>query len=179
MKTLVLGGVKSGKSRYAEGLCDAENQPCTLIATATALDDEMAKRIERHKQDRPHSIQLIEEPILLGDAIDSVSENTGVLVDCLTLWLTNLLMVEDNSATLNLQKHRFLDALDNTKSRVVLVSNETNMGIMPLGDLTRRYCDEIGTLHQEIASRCDEVILMVAGLPLSVKTPKPSDLENT
>lgn len=170
MKTLVLGGMKSGKSRYAENLLLQSNGTRTVIATATALDDEMSLRIERHKEDRHPDIDVIEEPIYLGNAIERFNENHCVLIDCLTLWITNLLMADDNNHTLETQKKKFLESIKHTRASLVLVSNETNMGIVPLGDLTRRYCDEVGLLHQEVATHCHDVILMVAGLPVFAKS---------
>lgn len=179
MKQLVLGGVKSGKSRYAERKARAlvsENNGIErpiLIATAQALDTEMAARIQRHQSDRGEQWSLIEEPLALGQAIRALPENVVVVIDCLTLWLTNLLMLEDE-ARFESERRDFLDALKDTGERsvqIILVSNESNMGITPLGELSRRYCDEIGLLHQEVAALCDQVELVVAGLPLSLKSP--------
>lgn len=169
MKTLVLGGMKSGKSRYAESQGVASNKKCTLIATATGLDEEMVQRIQRHKNDRKPGITTIEEPVYLADALGAFSEQDCVIVDCLTLWITNLLLVEDNFSSLKLQKQKFLAAFRSTQSHVILISNETNMGIVPMNRLSRQYCDEIGILHQELAAICDDVTLMVAGLPLHIK----------
>ncbi len=169
MKTLVLGGIKSGKSRYAEALALSSDKRSTLIATATALDKEMTERIKRHQQTRSAEISVVEEPILLGQAINECSNNECVLIDCLTLWITNLLMVDDNYASLIEQRTRFLSAVQNSDSQIIIVSNETNMGIVPLGELSRRYADEIGLIHQELAGYCDNVVLMVAGLPLHIK----------
>lgn len=179
MKQLVLGGVKSGKSRYAERKARAlvsENnciERPILIASAQALDTEMAARIQRHQADRGEQWSLIEEPLALGKAIRALPENAVVVIDCLTLWLTNLLMLEDE-AQFESERRDFLDALKDTGERsvqIILVSNESNMGITPLGELSRRYCDEIGLLHQEVAVLCDQVELVVAGLPLSLKSP--------
>lgn len=173
MKTLVLGGMKSGKSRYAESLGIASHQKCTLIATATALDEEMAQRIQRHKDDRRPEVTTIEEPIFLADVLSRFSTNDCVIVDCLTLWMTNMLILDDDNTTLKLQKQKFLDAVKNAECHVILISNETNMGIVPMDKLSRQYCDEIGRLHQELAPYCEDVTLMVAGLPLHVKRSSP------
>ncbi|MFK8074938.1 MAG: bifunctional adenosylcobinamide kinase/adenosylcobinamide-phosphate guanylyltransferase [Granulosicoccus sp.] len=172
MKTLILGGMKSGKSRYAESLGVATNKKCTLIATATALDEEMAKRIQRHKDDRTPGVSTIEEPINLADALCTFSETDCVLIDCLTLWITNLLVIDDDLASLKVQKHKFLESFKNAQCHVILISNETNMGIVPMDKLSRQYCDQIGILHQELAALCHEVTLMVAGLPLKIKSTK-------
>jgi len=173
MKKLILGGVKSGKSRYAEqqAINCALNQrePITLIATATALDKEMALRIERHKSDRPDDWRTIEAPIYLARALETAQAEKGIIIiDCLTLWLTNLLM-RDDSLLLEQEVTAFESALENTLADIILVSNETNMGIMPLGDITRKYCDQAGLLHQRLAAVCDQVELVVAGLPLKLK----------
>jgi adenosylcobinamide kinase/adenosylcobinamide-phosphate guanylyltransferase len=178
MKSLIIGGVKSGKSRYAENMLSAfiqskqldEKQAC-LIATAQALDEGMSDRIVKHKQQRSVLWQLIEEPINLAGAIKKAEQTASIiLIDCLTLWLTNLLMKEDE-AFLQAEINKFLLAVTKCSSELVLVSNETNMGIMPLGQLTRDYCDRSGTLHQSLSEICDSVSLIVAGLPLPLKSP--------
>lgn len=167
-KYLVLGGVKSGKSRHAQTLAEKVSSQVTLIVTAQALDEEMADRIQRHRDERPDHWKVMEEPLNLADALMQCLESEVVMIDCLTLWLTNLLMNEDESF-LQQQIQAFQEAVEAFPRPLVLVSNETNMGIMPLGDLTRRYCDEAGLLHQHVAQACDQVELMVAGLPLSLK----------
>jgi len=168
MKTLILGGVKSGKSRYAENLATSISEDVTLIATATVLDDEMAVRVARHQEDRPASWTTLEEPIHLGQVLRSINGANVVVIDCLTLWLTNLLMLE-NSGALNQEIDDFEQAIKAFKYPLILVSNETNMGIVPLGDLSRQYCDQVGLLHQRLAAACDKVELIVAGLPVLLK----------
>ncbi len=174
MRRLILGGVKSGKSRYAEQQAEKalDNKRCeviNLVATAQALDDEMQSRIERHQQDRPQHWRVTEEAIALASVLNANSSQHNLLViDCLTLWMTNLLMLDDESI-LDRELERFIEALDKYQGDLILVSNETNMGIMPLGDLTRRYCDLAGKLHQRLAVICDQVELVVAGLPLVLK----------
>jgi len=184
MKTLILGGVKSGKSRFAEQ--QAKNcfdrgqstqastpvsaQTVTVIATATAWDDEMQARINQHISERPESWLTIEAPIYLAQALEKAqAENGVVIIDCLTLWLTNLLMHE-NATLLEQEISAFEVALESCSANVFIVSNETNMGIVPLGDITRQYCDQAGLLHQRMAKICDEVKLVVAGLPLVLKS---------
>lgn len=174
MKHLVLGGVKSGKSKFAEQLAESvvDLDVCStisLVATAQALDDEMAERIARHKEDRPPHWCVVEEPILLSNVLENNNAANNVLVvDCLTLWITNLLMLEDDRA-LDAQLEQFLNSVERYQGELILVSNETNMGIMPLGELSRRYCDVAGTLHKKLAQLCDKVDLLVAGLPMSLK----------
>jgi len=169
MKSLILGGVKSGKSRYAENLATSISESVTVIATATVMDEEMAIRIARHQEDRPASWRTIEEPLHLGEALRSITDAEVVVIDCLTLWLTNLLMHSDSNK-LNEEIDDFEQAIRAFNLPLVLVSNETNMGIVPLGDLTRRYCDQVGLLHQRLAKMCDKVQLIVAGLPLTLKS---------
>jgi len=168
-KTLVLGGVKSGKSRLAEQLASSSELDVLYIATATADDDEMHERIKKHQQQRPEHWQTIEEPIHLAATLQQACKRDRcVLVDCLTLWLTNLLMAEDKA--LLEQEIAALNAIiPELSGHLILVSNETNMGIMPLGELSRQYCDKIGILHQQIAAEFDRVILTVAGLPHVLK----------
>ncbi|MEW5703555.1 MAG: bifunctional adenosylcobinamide kinase/adenosylcobinamide-phosphate guanylyltransferase [Pseudomonadota bacterium] len=169
MKTLILGGVRSGKSRLAESLAVKSGLPVTYVATATADDKEMATRIAAHRARRPTHWQLIEEPIRLASVLNTHAVvGHYVLVDCLTLWLTNLLTAED-AALFKHERAALLAALPKLAGQILLVSNETNMGVTPLGDLSRRYCDEAGQLHQELAQACDQVILTVAGLPQILK----------
>jgi adenosylcobinamide kinase / adenosylcobinamide-phosphate guanylyltransferase len=169
MKTLILGGVRSGKSRLAERLADDSGLPVTVIATAAALDEEMHARIAAHRARRPDTWRVIEEPIRLASVLkESAGAGHCVLVDCLTLWLTNLLMAED-AGLLERERTALLDALPHLPGRIVLVGNETNMGVTPLGALSRRYCDAAGCLHQDLAQVCDRVILTVAGLPHVLK----------
>ncbi len=169
MKELILGGMRSGKSRLAEQHAQATNLPVTYVATATAQDDEMRARIAHHQANRPGHWQLVEEPLALAAALQHhAAADRCVLVDCLTLWLTNLLCLDDE-ARLRQETAALLDALPRLPGQIILVSNDTGMGVVPLGELTRRYCDEAGRLHQAVAARCDQVILTVAGLPLILK----------
>lgn len=169
MKTLILGGVRSGKSRLAEQLARTSGLPVTYIATACALDEEMRARIAAHRARRPSEWQVIEEPLRLAEVLTEVAgEGRCILVECLTLWLTQLLMSPDRGG-LEREREAFLSAFPRLSGDVILVGNESNMGIAPLGALTRRYCDEAGLLHQRLALLCDRVVLTVAGLPLMVK----------
>lgn len=169
MRKLILGGMRSGKSRLAEQHAQDTGLPVTYLATATAQDDEMRQRIAHHQSQRPDHWQLVEEPVALAAALQRhAAEAHCLLVDCLTLWLTNLLCLDDE-ARLRQEIDALLEVLPTLPGTIILVSNETGMGVVPLGELTRRYCDEAGRLHQAVAARCDKVILTVAGLPLVVK----------
>lgn len=167
--TLVLGGVKSGKSRLAEQLAKQSELDVIYIATATADDNEMQQRINHHQQQRPKHWQTVEAPISLANTLQQVcNDDSCILVDCLTLWLTNLLTNDDKSLV-DQEIEDLLSLLPTLPGQLIIVSNETNMGIMPLGELTRQYCDRIGILHQQIAEIFDRVILTVAGLPHVLK----------
>ncbi|OUS31635.1 bifunctional adenosylcobinamide kinase/adenosylcobinamide-phosphate guanylyltransferase [Gammaproteobacteria bacterium 45_16_T64] len=173
MRELILGGARSGKSRMAETKAKASGLDVTYIATATVYDDEMQQRINKHRHDRPDHWALIEEPIFLGNAIQLLSEDsnpsTCILIDCLTLWVTNLLM-KDDEKVFREQKKQLLHAIETTNAHLIMVSNETGMGVIPMGQITRRFVDETGWLHQEIAAIADEVTLSVAGLPHVLKS---------
>ncbi len=169
LRTLVLGGTRSGKSRYAEGLARAAGVPVTYVATARAGDSEMERRIALHRRRRPASWCLVEEPLELAAALGAAAApGRCLLVDCLTLWLTNLLM-EASAERLDAELSGLCEVVARLPGQLILVANESNLGVTPLGDLTRRYCDLSGTLHQDLAARCDRVVLVVAGLPLSLK----------
>ena len=169
MLQLILGGARSGKSRLAEKLAAESGFAVTYIATSQPLDGEMNERVRHHRERRPAHWALIEEPIELARVLrESAREDTFVLVDCLTLWLTNLLMLE-NRQRLNAERDALLACLAELPGEIVFVSNETGMGVVPLGELTRRYVDEAGWLHQALAERCQRVVLTVAGLPLTLK----------
>lgn len=145
------------------------NKPVCYIATARALDKEMQQRIEQHKQQRPEYWHVIEEPLYLAAVLKQKSQtNNCCLVDCLTLWLNNLLCSKDNML-IEGEISALLSTIENLPGEIIFVSNETSMGIIPLGELTRRFCDEAGKLHQVLASRCDNVALTIAGLPQVLK----------
>jgi len=170
MNTLVLGGVRSGKSRYAGELAGAHACPVTLIVTGSAGDEEMAARIETHRMNRPSHWIVVEEPVHLAATLRSTaSPNRVVVVDCLTLWLTNLLCAADEDS-LRRESAALLEALPTLPCSCILVTNEVGYGIVPVNALARRFADESGALHQRLAAICDRVVLMVAGVPLPVKS---------
>ncbi|OAN12977.1 adenosylcobinamide kinase/adenosylcobinamide phosphate guanyltransferase [Photobacterium jeanii] len=167
---LVLGGARSGKSRYAEAQAVASGQTVIYIATAGAGDDEMSQRIAQHKAQRPSQWQTIEEPLDLAGVIRTHSApHTCLLVDCLTLWLSNCLFDDSNTVLWAKRKADLLAALRDVEGKVIMVSNEVGQGIVPLGEVSRRFVDESGWLHQEIAAIADKVVFVVAGLPQVLK----------
>ncbi|WP_434558203.1 bifunctional adenosylcobinamide kinase/adenosylcobinamide-phosphate guanylyltransferase [Pseudomonas sp. Z5-35] len=169
MLQLILGGARSGKSRLAEKLATDTGLPVTYIATSQPLDGEMNERVAQHRARRPVEWALLEEPLVLARVLrDNAASDRCLLVDCLTLWLTNLLMLDD-LGQLNAEREALLNCLDSLPGEIIFVSNETGMGVVPLGELTRRYVDEAGWLHQALAECCQRVVLTVAGLPLTLK----------
>ncbi len=165
--TLVLGGARSGKSRHAEALVEAAAASALYVATAQALDDEMAERIRRHRQRRGARWTTVEEPLDLARGLVMESqEGRPMLVDCLTLWLSNLLLAsrDVDAATASL-----LDALSRLSAPVVLVANEVGLGIVPDNPLARAFRDHAGRLNQAIAAQADRVVFLAAGLPLVLK----------
>lgn len=196
---LILGGQRSGKSRRAEllardWLAQSPSHKAVMIATATAWDKEMVERIARHQQDRASRVPgmlTVEEPIELAQAFQTHSTpQTLVVVDCLTLWLTNLLMPyepdeKDSKSTkknpkkvskvpvdqqIHAQAATLLIAIKNAPGPVVLVGNEIGLGVIPMGRETRAFVDALGRLNQEVAAVCARVTFMAAGLPLTLKS---------
>ena len=166
---LVLGGARSGKSSYAEKQADQSNKDVVYIATSEVRDDEMAERVKRHKKQRPDNWQVIEEPFELVNVLINTSKaDNCILVDCLTLWLSNCLFGETDKAWAEYKKE-LLDSLEDLPGQVIFVSNEVGSGIVPMGEMSRRFVDEAGWLHQAIAAKVSKVTLVVAGLPLSLK----------
>ncbi|HDS1679940.1 TPA: bifunctional adenosylcobinamide kinase/adenosylcobinamide-phosphate guanylyltransferase [Pseudomonas putida] len=171
MRNLILGGARSGKSRLAEQLASDSGLAVTYIATSEQLDGEMNERVRLHRERRPADWGLIEEPLALAAVLRAeAAEGRCLLVDCLTLWLTNLLMLDDQPR-LAAERDALLDCLEQLPGTIILVSNETGLGVVPMGELTRRYVDLAGWLHQAVAERCQRVVLTVAGLPLMLKGP--------
>ena len=166
--TLVLGGARSGKSRYAERLITALPRPWLYVATAEASDAEMAARIASHRAQRGDGWDTVEAAHDLSGALAHAPKDAAILVDCLTLWLSNRMLA---GADVDAEASRIEHALDARTSPVVLVSNEVGLGIVPDNALARRFRDLQGRLNQRFAARADRVILMVAGLPLAAKGP--------
>jgi adenosylcobinamide kinase/adenosylcobinamide-phosphate guanylyltransferase len=164
--TLVLGGARSGKSRHAEGLIEAAPGPWTYIATAQAFDDEMRARIALHRVRRSSDWITIDAPIELPQAMRAAPQGRPILVDCLTLWLTNLML---SDADVLEARADLLGACRAAQGPLVLVSGEVGLGIVPENALARRFRDELGALNQALAQAAEHVVLTVAGLPLKVK----------
>ncbi len=178
--TLVLGGARSGKSAYAENLAAQTGRAVVYIATARSGDGEMAARIAQHRSDRPTHWFTVEEPLQLAAAIRRHGTHDNViLVDCLTLWLSNLIFSgpevfpEVGPITLpplfGEQRAALLEVLREAPGEVVLVSNEVGMGIVPMGAVSRCFTDEAGRLNQAVAAACERVVFVAAGLPLTLK----------
>lgn len=177
---LITGGARSGKSTYAESLakrlCPEESRRC-YIATAQAIDSEMQSRIQKHKQRRGNDFYTVEAPIQLGSAIkQQLGRCDVILVDCLTIWTSNLLYYnkisekDDLLATLHcLHNPSTIDGAGPSSPDIVLVTNETGMGIVPDNKLSRDFRDLAGFINQDVAKIADTVVLMVCGLPMFVK----------
>jgi adenosylcobinamide kinase/adenosylcobinamide-phosphate guanylyltransferase len=164
--TLVLGGARSGKSRYAESLIAALPKPWVYVATAEARDEEMKARIAEHKARRAEGWQTIEAPLMLAEALRAAPAGSAVLVDCLTLWLSNAML---GAFDLERAMTHLSESLGGRDGTTVLVANEVGLGIVPDNALARRFRDAQGVLNQRLAAQADRVVLMVAGLPLTVK----------
>jgi adenosylcobinamide kinase/adenosylcobinamide-phosphate guanylyltransferase len=178
MKTLILGGVRSGKSRIAEQLAlqTAPQKRLIYIATSMPYDDEMQERVKEHQAQRAlsaYSWTTIEEKLYLAQVLAEYSAaDTTILVDCLTLWMTNLLCHADKQL-LQSETDALLQQLDCIKGQVIFVSNETGLGIVPMEKLSRQFVDKMGLFHQQLAANCDLVSFVIAGLSVALK---PSDL---
>ena len=165
-RTLVLGGARSGKSRYAEGLVTAGAPPWIYLATAQPHDEEMAARIAEHRARRGAGWTLVEAPLELAAAIAAHGSGTPLLVDCLTLWLSNLMFAE---ADLDAATGALISAATASPAAVLMVSNEVGMGIVPENALARRFRDEAGRLNRRVADQAERVIVMFAGQALALK----------
>lgn len=163
----VLGGARSGKSRYAQARAEALGGDPVFVATAEAFDDEMQGRIARHQADRDPRWRTVEAPRDLPAAIDALSAREAVvLVDCLTLWVSNLLLAD---ADLARAASELCGAIARFEGHLILVSNEVGLGIVPDNALARQFRDAAGQLHQSVAAAASEVVLLAAGLPLTLK----------
>jgi adenosylcobinamide kinase / adenosylcobinamide-phosphate guanylyltransferase len=170
MIQLILGGARSGKSRYAEQLATATKKPVLYIATATASDAEMAARIAHHQQQRPAEWQLRECPLdLIATLQEEAQKPQTILVDCLTLWLNNQLFhfpKQDFSALFD----ALVETIKSPTADIIFVANEVGLGIIPLGEISRSFVDEAGRLNQKLAQAADRVFFIAAGLPLQLKS---------
>ncbi len=167
---LILGGARSGKSRHAEALVEAAPPPWHYIATAEALDGEMSRRIDEHRKRRGEGWQTVEAPLELAAALDDAPDGgpagAPVLVDCLTFWLSNLML---NDRPVEPAVEALMDALERRRGPTVLVSNEVGLGIVPENRLARDFRDAAGALHRRVAARAQHVHFMVAGIATIVK----------
>jgi adenosylcobinamide kinase/adenosylcobinamide-phosphate guanylyltransferase len=168
--TFITGGCRSGKSRYALDYADRHYSKKIYLATCEALDEEMAQRIEHHKKLRGPEWRTIEEPIEIVDQIRLHGDGVEViLLDCLTLWLSNLLTKGDDDLRIIKETEKLIDTMRQSRSSFLIVSNEVGMGIVPANPLSRRFRDLSGTANQKIAEAADTAILMVSGIPMFLK----------
>jgi adenosylcobinamide kinase/adenosylcobinamide-phosphate guanylyltransferase len=168
-RVLVLGGVRSGKSRRAAAWATYWGGPVTVIATAEPIDAEMEERIAAHRRQRQTIWRTVESPRRLAQAVDQVGNSEdAIIVDCLTVWLTNLL-VDDDDALLEREVDGLMSLLSSAKRRLVLVANECSLGLIGATPLARRFVDTAGSVQQRVAAYCDRVEMMVAGLPIILK----------
>ena len=164
--TFVLGGARSGKSRHAEDLVSVHPAPWTYIATAQAFDDEMRERIAMHRDRRDARWQSLEAPMDLAGTIARLPDGQPLLLDCLTLWLTNVILADADPEAAS---RTLADVLAEPRGPWFVVANEVGLGIVPDTPLGRRFRDAAGRLNQIVAARADTVLFMVAGLPMKVK----------
>jgi len=171
--TLVLGGARSGKSGYAEQCARDSKKQVVYIATAAVKDEEMRCRVERHRDQRPNQWQTVEEPINLAAVIHEYSSTSHfLLIECLTLWLNNVLYNqrgEIQESVLERQSKQLIDTLVTFSGDLIIVSNELGLGVVAMDKNTRRFVDEAGLLHQKIAQISDRVVLVTAGIPQILK----------
>ena len=182
-KILITGGVKSGKSRFALKLGreieEVVPQPPSLlittpdprekifIATARPIDREMQDKIEKHKKERGNDFKTIEEPIRLGAVLEEINPST-VVIDCLTLWLSNLFFEASETEKLS-EIENFIEELNKFGGNAIIVTNEVGWGIIPQDEISRRYQGELGSLNQKVGEICDEVYVLISGIPLKIK----------
>ncbi len=168
--TFVTGGSRSGKSRYALD-CTMRSSPRAFIATAIAFDQEMKDRIAAHQAERGDTFHVVEEPLDLAGAIAGLAPSTNIaLIDCLTVWLGNLMHEHGDDGTYP-EVEVFLEMLDNPPVDLVVVSNEVGMGIIPENAMSRRFRDLAGSLNQQVARKADMVAFVVSGIPMLIKQP--------
>lgn len=175
--TLILGGARSGKSSYALKLAEETRKSVTFIATAQAFDDEMSARIQKHKAERPAGWETLELPLHIAPSVSQIKSDL-VILDCITLWVTNLLMQFVNDDLVDeapfmqasqAETEKLLAAIRNTEQDWLIVSNEVGLSLVPPYQMGRVYRDALGWVNQRLAQEADKVIFMVAGIPMSVK----------
>jgi adenosylcobinamide kinase/adenosylcobinamide-phosphate guanylyltransferase len=171
MIIFVTGGARSGKSDFVQELAEKLEGKRLFIATAEALDDEMKERIRKHQEKRGDRWNTIEEPLDLGNAIRSVSNSyRTILVDCLTVWLSNLLMeYKDEDEIISEMMDDFFTSMDDFEETIIVVSNEVGLGIVPDNEMARIYRDKLGFLNQRMAKRADHVYVLISGIPVKIK----------
>ena len=175
--TLVLGGVRAGKSTHAQRLAEA-GERVLFVATAEALDEDMSARIRTHRQSRPPDWDTLEEPLDIVAAMKPLlSRHDTVLLDCLTLWVSNLLLRAPDSAVADIPSrvHDLLQLYREQEASWIVVSNEVGLGVVPPTKLGRVYADELGRVNQMVAAAADDVVFMAAGLPLNLKADRSAD----
>ena len=172
MLQLILGGARSGQSRLAEQIAQKSQKTVIYIATAQANDAEMQQRIQHHQQQRPTEWQLIEEQLYLAECLEKndVAEQI-ILVDCLTLWMSNLLMHSNPDLQMD-QCRKLLAILPQLKSDIIIVSNETGLGVVPMGEITRKFVYESVFFYQQLCFIAEKVVFCVAGFPMILKGEK-------
>ncbi|HZV99218.1 MAG TPA: bifunctional adenosylcobinamide kinase/adenosylcobinamide-phosphate guanylyltransferase [Methylophilaceae bacterium] len=172
--SLILGGARSGKSSYAERLADESGLAVTYIATAQVYDKEFGQRVEHHKNRRPDHWKTVEVPHHLAETLRrEAAADRCLLVDCLTLWLAQCICPDCapiDGVDWSKERAELLETLAALPGKILLVSNEVGMGIVPLGEINRKFQDEAGRLNQAVAALCDEVVFIAAGLPLKLKS---------
>jgi adenosylcobinamide kinase/adenosylcobinamide-phosphate guanylyltransferase len=167
-KILITGGVKSGKSAFALKIArEIEEENRIFIATGRPIDKEMLDKIEKHQKERGSEFKTIEVPIHLGIVLKKINPST-IILDCLTLWLSNLYFeVSENEKSREIED--FIEALKGFQGKIIIVSNEVGWGIIPQGEISRKYQAELGSLNQKVAEICDEVYILILGIPLRVR----------
>jgi len=175
----ILGGARSGKSRFAEqqtrALAEFQDKQLVYIATATVIDTKMDSRISKHQYDRGDNWQLIECPLALAEQLTDLDKNSVYLLDCLTLWLNNQLYAVDEASRAEQSQHlqtqtdKLIVSLLSSTVDLIIVSNEIGLGVIPMGESTRLYVDYCGWLNQRVAEVADKVTLVTAGIPLCIK----------
>lgn len=168
--TLIFGGASSGKSRFAEGLITASGRTQSYIATAQAYDAEMVAKIEKHRQDRGENWETHDAPLTAPDVLSKIQSENAVLIDCMTMWLSNVMLNDWDTSDLVEQMD---NAIGDRSGPVVCVSNEVGMGIVPNTSLGRAFRDAQGQLNQQLAAKADLVVFVIAGLPVVIKGTLP------